>query len=181
MILLGLNAGFGNTDVAELPLSVVRDAMRTGWISYTRGKTGSDRLAWLWPETRDALREYLAERPAPAAAEHADLLFLTRYGLPYVSGTKDQVSFQYSKLLERLGQVRTGRNFYSLRRTYRTVATETGKEIAIDLSMGHADELDDMAKVYNTGELRTELKKISEHVRKRFALALRRSAGARAA
>jgi integrase len=75
---------------------------------------------------------------------------------------------QFAKLLERLGQVRKGRNFYSLRRTYRTIAAEVGKELAIDLTMGHADEDDDMAKVYTVGELRDELSKISRHVRRRL-------------
>jgi hypothetical protein len=172
MVLLALNAGFGNTDLGELPLSVVNEALKTGWVSYTRGKTGTDRLALLWPETREAIRKYLTVRPAPARPCFADLLFLTPRGLPYLTETKDQISFGYARLLERLGQLQRGRNFYSIRRTYRSVAAEVGKELAIDLSMGHAEEADDMSKVYTVRELRAELKKISDHVRRRFLSAI---------
>jgi integrase len=181
MILLGVNCGFGNTDLGELPLPVVNDAMKTGWVSYTRGKTGTDRLALLWPETREAIRDYLAVRPAPAKPGLADLLFLTPNGLPYVTDTKDQVSFAYARLLERLGQQQLGRSFYALRRTYRSVAAEVGKELAIDLSMGHADNADDMSKLYTVRELRAELKKISAHVRRRFLSAITPPASSRRA
>lgn len=165
MILLALNAGFGNTDLGELSLPTIRRALKSGWIDYERGKTGARRLAWLWPETIHAVERYLRHRPEPIDAAHADLVFLTEFGYPFITDTKDQIAIACGRLICRLGLVRLGRNFYSLRRTYRTIAADVGKEIAIDLSMGHADDGDDMAKVYTLGELRAELKKISMHVR----------------
>lgn len=166
MILLALNAGFGNTDVGELTIPIIMRALRTEWIDYERGKTGARRLAWLWPETRSALRRYIRHwRPLPAAPEFADVLFLTEYGNPYITETKDQVAIRSDAVIRRLGLLRLGRNFYSLRRTYRSIAAEIGKELVIDLSMGHAEDGEDMAKVYTVAELRVELKKIALHVR----------------
>ena len=50
MILLGINAGFGNADCGELPLSAVD--LETGIIDYpARPKTGIARRCPLWPET----------------------------------------------------------------------------------------------------------------------------------
>ena len=52
MILLGLNAGFGNNDVATLPLSALD--LDAGWVNFPRPKTGIARRCPLWPETVDA-------------------------------------------------------------------------------------------------------------------------------
>ena len=41
MILLGCNAGMGNSDLANLPLSALD--LKTGWIDFPRPKTGADR------------------------------------------------------------------------------------------------------------------------------------------
>jgi hypothetical protein len=41
MILLGVNAGFGNGDVAALPLGVVN--LETSWLTFPRPKTGVER------------------------------------------------------------------------------------------------------------------------------------------
>jgi hypothetical protein len=53
MILLGINAGFGNTDVAKLPMSAVD--LKSGWVDFPRPKNGIQRRAKLWPETIAAL------------------------------------------------------------------------------------------------------------------------------
>src|SRR5262245_50449593 len=63
MILLGVNAGFGNTDCASLPLEALD--LHGGWIDFPRPKTGIPRRVPLWPETVAALREVLAARPKP--------------------------------------------------------------------------------------------------------------------
>lgn len=57
MILLGVNGGMGNTDVAELTLVLGKQALETGWLDYPRQKTGIDRRIPLWPETREAMRK----------------------------------------------------------------------------------------------------------------------------
>ena len=73
---------------------------------------------------------------------------------------------RYLALLRRLKQ--RPRGFRSLRRTYRTIAAETGEELAIDLTMGHAESADDMARVYTQQILRSKLKAVAVHVRNRL-------------
>jgi integrase len=53
MVLLGINGGIGNTDVAELELK--RLDLTSGWLTYPRGKTAINRRIPLWPETRQAI------------------------------------------------------------------------------------------------------------------------------
>src|SRR5207302_1233691 len=76
MILLGINCGFGNSDCGNLPQSAVD--LERGWVDYPRPKTGIPRRCSLWPETIQALRNALADRPEPKKAEHAGLVFVTR-------------------------------------------------------------------------------------------------------
>lgn len=166
MILLGLNGGFGNTDCAELPLSIALPAMEDGWMDYARGKTGVDRLFWLWPETRTAMQEYYRSRPEPRQRSHANRFFLTQLGQPWIMGRKNSIAMRYARLLDALGQKRRG--FRTLRRTARTVAAETGQELAIDLIMGHADDAEDMAKVYTVEVSREIIKTVCLHVRSRL-------------
>src|SRR5262245_12068530 len=66
MLLLGINAGFGNADCGTLPLSAVD--LEGGVIDYPRPKTGIPRRCPLWPETIAAVKESLAQRPAPKRA-----------------------------------------------------------------------------------------------------------------
>jgi len=49
MILLGVNCGFGNHDVATLPREAID--LDGGWVNYPRPKTEVDRRCPLWPET----------------------------------------------------------------------------------------------------------------------------------
>src|SRR5262249_29759770 len=67
MLLLGVNGGFGNHDVATLPMSALD--LDRGWINYPRPKTGIPRRCPLWPETVEALRTTIAERPEPQQEE----------------------------------------------------------------------------------------------------------------
>ena len=60
MILLGINAGLGNADIATLPHKAVD--LKTGWLSYPRPKTGIARRCPLWPETLAAIRDAMARR-----------------------------------------------------------------------------------------------------------------------
>jgi integrase len=81
IVLLGVNAGIGNSDCANLPLSALD--LERGWIDYPRPKTGIPRRCPLWPETVQALREALARRPEPKQEEDAGLVFITKYGLAW--------------------------------------------------------------------------------------------------
>ena len=76
MILLGVNAGYGNHDVAALPIEALD--LDTGAIAFDRPKTHIARRCILWPETVEALKVVLADRPAKG------LVFVTKYGVPWV-------------------------------------------------------------------------------------------------
>ncbi|MBK7404817.1 MAG: hypothetical protein IPJ41_09340 [Phycisphaerales bacterium] len=60
MILLGINCGMGNTDVASLPLDALD--LDAGILDYPRTKTAIPRRATLWPETAEALRSSIGLR-----------------------------------------------------------------------------------------------------------------------
>ena len=60
MILLGINAGFGNTDCSELREKHLD--LERGLVDFPRPKTDADRRAVLWPETVIALRQVLGRR-----------------------------------------------------------------------------------------------------------------------
>src|SRR5262249_38701455 len=85
MLLLGINCGFGNADSAHLPLAALD--LDNGWLNYPRPKTGVDRRCPLWPETVQAIREALAVRKEPKDPAHCELVFITKYGLPWAKET----------------------------------------------------------------------------------------------
>src|SRR5262249_4171561 len=165
MILLGINAGYGNHDVATLPLSAI-DVER-GWLNFPRPKTGIPRRCPLWPETVAAIREALAERPAPKDKADADLVFLQRTGRRWVRNTEksrtDNVSVVFCELLKKLGVHRDGLGFYTLRHVFRTVADAGRDPVAIDLIMGHTDPT--MGGHYRERVEDRRLRAVAEHVR----------------
>lgn len=100
MILLGVNCGFGNADCGTLPTSAVD--LKNGWIDYPRPKTGIPRRCHLWPETVEALKAALAERPKPKSEDDADLVFVTKYGERWTKDTSaSPISAEFRKLLQR--------------------------------------------------------------------------------
>ncbi len=141
MVLLGVNAGFGNNDVASVPLSALD--LDAGWVDFPRPKTGIARRCPLWPETVAAIREALAVRPAPKDPADADVAFLQRSGRRWVRNTEksrtDNVSVLFFELLKLTGTYRDGVSFYTLRHVFRTVADAARDPVAIDLIMGHTD------------------------------------------
>ncbi len=144
-ILLGINAGYGNTDCAELTKNVVD--LESEWLEFPRPKTGVPRRVKLWPETLAALSEYAPLRPSPETDVGEHLFFLTSSGMPLVwhsikNGKHSQtnnVTTAFSKLLSKLGISRTGVGYYSLRRTFATIASSSRDSVAVDLIMGHLD------------------------------------------
>lgn len=163
-ILLGVNAGFGNTDVASLPLAAVD--LDGGWITFPRPKTGVDRRVALWPETVEALKAAIEARPKPRTPEDAALVFLTARGKPWVRSTRtsrtDAVSNEFTKLMKSL-DLNGHRGFYALRHTFRTVADAARDQPATRLIMGHADgSIDD---VYREGIDDSRLRAVADHVR----------------
>jgi integrase len=166
MVLLGINAGFGNHDIATLPLSALN--LETGWVDFPRPKTGIARRCPLWPETVAALREALAARPAPKDKADADLVFLQRSGRRWVRNTEksrtDNVSVFFCDLLKRCSLYRVGLSFYTLRHVFRTVADAARDPVAIDLIMGHTDP--SMGGYYRERIDDGRLKAVAEHVRR---------------
>jgi integrase len=146
MIMLGVNAGLGNTDVAELQSRHLD--LDGGWIDYPRPKTGVGRRCKLWPETITAIREAIAIRPLAKSPADADCVFLTDRGLRLVlihprenkPGVKvDAVTRDFGQLLTQLELKRPGLGFYALRHCFETIGGESRDQVAVDVCMGHAD------------------------------------------
>ncbi len=173
-IYLGVNAGFGNTDCAELTTRAVN--LDKGWIDFPRPKTGIERRVPLWPETVEAIREALAVRKAPVDAAHDSLVFITREGNPLVwdritkldDGSQkylnmNNLTLTFGRLLTKVNLKKSGHNFYSLRRTFETVAGASKDQVAVDMIMGHEDG--SMASVYRQGIEDSRLIAVTEFVR----------------
>ena len=156
MILLGINCGFGNSDVANLPQSAVD--LEKGWVTFPRPKTEVPRRVPLWPETVEALKLAIEKRPGPANKKDASLVFLTVRGLPWVRMKKglegpesdtpvDCIHSSLKRILRKLGiNGRKGLGFYTLRRNFEIYAGECKDQVAVDQCMGHVDN--SMAGVY---------------------------------
>ena len=150
MIHLGINLGFGNTDCASLPQSVIDGE----WIEFPRPKTGIERRGWLWPETRDAI---------DSATGNKALVFATKHGNAYVRPGDDAIAKAFHKLLVKCELKRPGLGFYALRHTFETVAGEAGDQVAVNHVMGHADN--SMAAAYRESISDHRLKAVTEYVR----------------
>jgi integrase len=160
MILLGINCGFGNTDVALLPFSAVKD----GWVNYPRPKTGIARRIPLWPETVQAIQDAIANRPK-GKKDLADRIFVTSKGGTWErNGDDNPVSKEMAKLLTTVKIKRPGLNFYSLRRTFETVGGESKDQVAVDTIMGHAPDSDDMASRYRQTVSDERLQAVVDHI-----------------
>ena len=176
MILLGINAGMGNTDVSSLPISALD--LKTGWLNFPRPKTGVDRRIPLWDETVAALRDVLANRREPADPADANCVFLTRFGqrwvresmvesskfgkITVVEKSSNQLSKTFGALLDTLGLRRRGIGFYALRHTFETIAGGSRDQVAVDAIMGHSDL--SMAATYRHGLEDSRLRDVVEHV-----------------
>lgn len=135
MILLGVNCGFGNTDVGRLPLSAVD--LRNGWVTFPRPKTGSERRCPLWPETIDALRDAIQRRPKPADEKYSDLVFLTARGKPWDKESTTYLAGKFREFKEGLKLNRPRCGFYALRHVFETIGGESCDQVAVDSIMGH--------------------------------------------
>lgn len=162
MILLGINAGFGNHDVATLPVSAL--ALDTGWMHYARPKTGINRRCPLWPETVEALKAALAERPEPRQDDAKGLVFVTTRGRPWlVRGIANPVSVATRDLMKTVGLHHDGLGFYTLRHVFRTIADGSLDQVAVNSIMGHVDS--SMAATYREHIDDSRLLAVVEHVR----------------
>ncbi len=169
-ILLGINGGLGNADCGRLSTKFLD--LDSGWYDLPRHKTGVDRRFQLWPETIKAIRSAMQERPIAKNVEHDDLCFLTSRGMPIwfesnntkSSGFRDSVTKAFTALCTSCDVLRSQRGFYSLRRTFETVAGGSKDQVAVDVVMGHSDH--SMAAVYRQGIDDQRLIDVGNHVRK---------------
>lgn len=163
MVLLGINCGLGNSDVATLPLSTLD--LDRGWLDFPRPKTGVARRCHLWPETVAALQAVLDRRRTAKNDADAEVVFITARGGNWTKETGgNYLSWKFGKLLKRAGcDGRKGLGFYTLRHTFRTVADEAKDPVAADHIMGH--EVANMSSVYRETISDERLKAVADHVR----------------
>lgn len=187
MILLGINAGYGQSDIANLTINAID--FKKEWIDYPRPKTGVNRRCHLWPETIEALKEALKNRPEPKDNEDARLVFITKYGKRWVRVKErvdkkgkeiggvpiDSVNLEFNKLLKPTNEtakektatktldMKNGCAFYAIRHTFRTIADEVKDQPAANFLMGHIDE--HISGDYREEISDTRLKAITEFVR----------------
>lgn len=166
MILLGLNAGYGNGDCAALDRSML--SARPGWLDAPRQKTGIARRCPLWPETVEALKAAHEFRPTPIDKADNEAVFLTRQGMRYVrfdeatDVRRDSVRDAILRTAKRAGVEIPG-GFYQFRHIHRTVADGAKDQVAANAIMGHVDN--SMATVYREGIDDARLIAVSDHVR----------------
>ena len=176
MILLGINGALGNTDISNMPQSAID--LKNGWLNYPRVKTGIERRIPLWPTTVAALREAIDSRPDPADPADSGLVFLTRWGQPWVRyevveekvrGKKkikpkfdDAIAKAFGKILDKLEIRRRGLGFYCCRHTFETIGGGSKDQVAVDAIMGHVDA--SMAAEYRHGVDDARLRAVVEHV-----------------
>ncbi len=170
-ILLGINGGMGNADCGRLSAAFLN--LKSGWYDLAREKTGIPRRFQLWPETIAAIRAAMMQRPIAKNDADDPLCFLTSHGVPiWWQASKsngevylcDNVSKAFSKLATKCGVERADRGFYSLRRTFETVAGATKDQVAVDYVMGHFDA--SMGAVYRQGIDDQRLIDVGQHVHK---------------
>lgn len=180
MVLLALNCGYGHRDLAALRMSVVN--LDEAYIRYPRRKKEILRQATLWPETVEAIREYLPHRPKPKSAKDEDVLFITRWGRRYwhreveklPNGgigkvkTDDPLRKEFAKLVKRLNLQRRGRGFYALRRVFATWADQQGDRNARLRIMGQ--QLQGMDPHYVRLMPRKRLRKVTNFARHKILL-----------
>lgn len=148
MILLGINCGFGPQDCCDLPSN--RVDLDNGWHNFHREKTGVERRCPLWPETVAALRK--------CSNENGKLFDVT--------WTRRNIAYHFRQLVDSF-YVKDVTEFYSLRRTFETMATTSGvPQAVIDAIMGHVAKADDMSATYRQMIFSEQLLQCSNHVRK---------------
>ncbi len=162
-LLLGLNTGMGQSDIATLP----KHAIKGEWLDYVRGKTGVQRRAWLWPETREAVAAAMQASGPAENPEDDGLAFRTSYGgrwiVMYKGTPDDRLSEQFRTLMKRAKLDGRGLSFYRLRHLHRTLTDECLDWPAANAVMGHADQT--MAGVYRERVSDERIRRVCEHVR----------------
>ena len=178
LLLLGVNCGLGNTDLARMPLSALD--LDGGWVNV---RASQDRHR---PAPPALAADGADGRRGPGRAAGAAGPGRRGAGVPDAAGGRgsacgrprgrrkarrrpsrcrfdDSVSKETRKLLRRLGLARPWLNFYALRHNFETVGGETGDQVAVDAIMGHAR--DDMASTYRERISDERLTAVNDRVR----------------
>ena len=176
LLMLGLNCGFGNSDIGKLKLCDVD--LENASVSHPRPKTGVHRDFALWPETVHILKAYLAgHRGKPLCPEAELLFFVSRKGQSLswheLNGDgklarSDAVKNRFDRLCKKAGIKRKyGVGFYILRHTYATLIGENSNDFRevqaalgqLTIQQQEAYRHDRKIKVFNAQQrLRCEMK-----------------------
>jgi integrase len=161
MILLGINGGLGNTDLAMMPTTA--PDLDGGWLDYAREKTAIHRRIPLWNETVTGMREALDNRAEPKSPDDVGLLFIGPRGQSYIGDHKGyRVTAEFDRIAKK-AKVQ-GRTFYDLRRTFQTVGEGAADLAAVQAIMGHAAGTSDMSAVYRQTVSDDRLRAVTDHV-----------------
>jgi integrase len=165
-ILLGINCGLGQSDLANMPRTAVN--LETGWLYYPRPKTGVERRCWLWPQTVEALKVALEIRHEPKDPADSGLAFITNRGARWSRINQKgtiicSISGEFKKLLAALN-INGHRSFYALRHSFETIGGGCRDQVAVNFCMGHVDN--SMAAAYREKIDDDRLQAVAEHVRR---------------
>jgi len=177
MILLAINCGLGNTDIAAL--TEENFDFENRWVTKKREKTGTFRRIPLWKETVLAVQAAMKSRKPKS--KDCPYVFLTKQGNPFVQPPKElpideqqktrwtiganPISSEFRKLRTTLGIDQKQKTFYALRHTFKTVGENaTGNNIAVDHLMGHIDS--SVSGMYRQYILDERLIEVTEAVHK---------------
>ena len=158
MILLGINAGFLNTELTELPRSVIKG----DYLEWPRAKTCTFRRVKLWTETKAAINAAIEAGPADG-----ELVFYRSKNRDFSDTQRNgrHVGRLFESALD-TAKIE-GHSFRDFRYTFQTVAEEAPNldPPAIRLVMGHTDSSNDMSSRYRQRISDERLCAVCDHVR----------------
>jgi len=159
IVLLSINGGYNNSDIAQLPLELFCPV--PDLLVYPRRKTFFMRQTPLWEETKQAVSNWIDERPNAAGTSN---LFLTSHGQPYRHDDKSSpISKNFKRLVDTCGFWKPGKNYGSLRTMFADVGKEVGDDTAVKALMGHSDG-SMLYERYAKGVFLPRLQKVTDHV-----------------
>src|SRR5262249_53366175 len=112
--------------------------------------------------TIDAIKKAVSVRKEPKFRTDEELLLLTSDRTPWVVGRRNGVSDVFNRLCRKAKIRKLG--FLSLRRTFQTIGSETGDEVAVSAIMGHAPRASDMSALYRQRVTDDRLLRVTTHV-----------------
>ena len=155
MILLGLQAGFSNVELTELP----RSAVKGDWLEWPRAKTATKRRIPLWVETKQAIQAAIK-----AGKPDGELVF---YRNGYRYSDRRYICYDFRKIAKLAGV--ENHSFYDLRRSFQTISENHSEHYdlaAIQAIMGHVARSRDMSSRYRQFVSDDRLQAVTNAVRK---------------